>query len=94
MADIRYAPPTRGDLDEIKTGLSARFETFENRMETLLQQAEEKVLNAVFRLAETMQQRLIQAESVQAAFNMRLATLEERITELEKRLSLPPRRVQ
>jgi len=94
MADIRYAPLTRGDLDEIKTELSARFETFENRMETLLQQAEEKVLNAVFRLAETMQQRLIQAEAAQAAFNMRLATLEERITELEKRLSLPPRRVQ
>ena len=94
MADIRHAPLTRGDLEEIKTELNARFEAFEHHMETLLQQAEEKVLTAVFRLAETMQQRLIQAEATQAAFNMRLATLEERITELEKRLSMPPRRVQ
>ena len=94
MADIRTVPLTRADLEELKAEVNARFDAFEHRVENLLQQAEEKVLTAVFRLAETMQQRLIQAEATQAAFNVRLATLEERITELEKRLSIPPRRVQ
>jgi hypothetical protein len=94
MADIRNAPVTRAEFEELKAEVSSRFDAFEHRVETLLQQAEEKILTAVFRLAETMQQRLIQTEANQAAFNVRLATLEERITELEKRLSLPPRRVQ
>ena len=94
MAEPRNAQLTRADLEDLKADLAARFEVFESRVENLLQQAEEKVLTAVFRLAETMQQRLIQAEATQAAFNVRLATLEERITELEKRLSMPPRRVQ
>ena len=94
MADIRNVPLTRGELEELKAEVIARFDAFEQRVENLLQQAEEKILTAVFRLAETMQQRLIQAEATQAAFNIRLATLEERITELEKRLSMPPRRVQ
>lgn len=94
MADSRSTALTRADLEEWKAEMTVRFDVFEHRMENLLQQAEEKVLTAVFRLAETMQQRLIQAEAAQAAFNMRLATLEERLTELEKRLSMPPRRVQ
>jgi len=94
MADSRSTPLTKGDLEEIKVEVTARFDAFEPRIENLLQQGEERLLTAVFRLAETMQQRLIQAEANQAAFNVRLATLEERITELEKRLSMPSRRVQ
>jgi tetrahydromethanopterin S-methyltransferase subunit G len=94
MADVRNVPLTRGDLEEFKAEVASRLDSLEHRVENLLQQAEEKILTAVFRLAETMQQRLIQAEATQAAFNVRLATLEERITELEKRLSMPSRRVQ
>ena len=37
-----------------------------------------------------MQQRIKQNEGNQAAFNARLATLEERLTEVEKRLNMPP----
>jgi hypothetical protein len=37
-----------------------------------------------------MLQRIKQGEGNQAAFNARLATLEERLLEVEKRLNLPP----
>jgi hypothetical protein len=37
-----------------------------------------------------MNQRIKQGEGNQAAFNARLATLEERLLEVEKRLNMPP----
>ena len=51
---------------------------------------EGRIITSNYRLAESMLQRIKQGEGNQAAFNARLATLEERLLEVEKRLNIPP----
>jgi hypothetical protein len=87
--DDRKAPATKADLENFKIEVNARFETFEHRMEQFLSDMEGRIITSTYRLAESMQQRIKQNEGNQAAFNARLATLEERLTEVEKRLNLP-----
>jgi len=60
----------------------------------LLEEMQGHILTSIYRLAESSQQRLTQAESNQSSFNVRLGTLEQRLTELEKRFGLPPQRTQ
>jgi hypothetical protein len=52
------------------------------------------ILTSIYRLAESSQQRLTQAEANQSSFNVRLATLEQWLTDLEKRVDMPPQRTQ
>jgi hypothetical protein len=90
MPNDRSAPSTRGDLEDFKVEVNARFEAFEHRMEQFLSDMEGRIITSNYRLAESMQQRIKQGEGNQAAFNARLASLEERLLEIEKRLNLPP----
>jgi hypothetical protein len=66
------------------------FQAFEHRMEQLLLDMEARIITSNYRLAESMNQRIRQGEGNQAAFNARLATLEDRLLEVEKRLNIPP----
>ncbi len=86
----RNAPATRGDLEDFKIEVNTRFQEFEHRIEHLILESEGRVITSTYRLAESFQQRMTQAESNQAFFNARLATMETRITEIEKRLNMPP----
>ena|SRR5258708_21770578 len=99
--DNRDAPATKGDLAALKGDLedfrvevNTRFEQFEHRMASLLEEMQGHILTSIYRLAESSQQRLSQAEANQSSFNVRLGTLEQRLTELEKRFGLPPQRTQ
>jgi chromosome segregation ATPase len=83
-----------GNLEDFKVEVNTRFTAFEHRMEQLLSDMEGRIITSTYRLAESMQQRIKQTEGNQAAFNSRLATLEERLTEVEKRLNLPPQQTQ
>ena len=92
--DNRDASATKGDLEDFKVEVNTRFEQFEHRIESLLEEMQGHILTSIYRLAESSQQRLTQAESNQSAFNVRLGTLEQRLTELEKRFGVPPRQTQ
>lgn len=59
-------------------------------MEQSLLDSEARIITSNYRSAESIQQRLTQTESAQAALIGRLATIEARLTEVEKRLNLPP----
>jgi hypothetical protein len=80
----------KSDIDNFKVEVNTRFEQFEHRMEQQVLESEGRVITSTYRLAESMQQRIKQNEGNQAAFNARLATLEERLLEVEKRLNMPP----
>jgi len=90
MQNDRNAPSTKGDLEDFQVEVNSRFEAFEHRMEQFLLDMEGRIITSNYRLAESMQQRIKQGEGNQAAFNARLATLEERLLEVEKRLNMPP----
>ena len=101
MEDDRTAPATKGgltqlrsemkgDLEDFKVEVNTRFEAFEHRMEHFLSDMEGRIITSNYRLAESMLQRIKQGEGNQAAFNARLATLEERLLEVERRLNMPP----
>ena len=77
--DNRDAPATKGDLENFKT---------------LLEEMQGHILTSIYRLAESNQLRLTQAEANQSALMVRLGALEERITELEKRFGVPLRQMQ
>lgn len=93
----RNAPATkgdvqdfRGDLENFRVEVNARFHEFEHRMEQFILDAEGRIITSNYRLAESIQQRLNQTEGNQGAIIARLATLDTRITEVEKRLNMPP----
>ncbi len=92
--DNRDAPATKGDLEDFRVEVNTRFEHFEHRMEALLDQMQGQILTSIHRRAESNRQRLSQAEANQSSFNVRLATLERRLTDLEKRIDMPSHRTQ
>ena len=85
---------TLGDVMEAVERLGSRLDLFQTKMETDLAAVAESILSNVFRLAEALQSRVSDLERSDANMKHRLAMLEERLTELEKKLNLPPTRVQ
>jgi phage shock protein A len=85
---------TLGDVTVALERLGSRLEDFQTKMEADLAAVAESILSNVFRLAEALQSRLSDVERSDANMKHRLAMLEERLTELEKKLNLPPTRVQ
>jgi hypothetical protein len=77
--DDRNAPATKGDLRETKDEL----------IETI-RDSETKLLKALYTFAESNQARLTANERETAALKDRLAIVESRLTEIEKKLNLPP----
>ena len=88
LAEVRSE--LKRDLVDFKVEVNMRFEAFEHRMGQFLSDMEARIITSNYRLAESMNQRIKQGEGNQAAFNARLATLEERLLEVEKRLNMPP----
>ena len=88
------AAVTPADLAGFMEALALRLDLFEKKMEAELTGVAESILSNVFRLAEALQSRLTDVERSDANIKHRLSMLEERLTELEKKLNLPPTRLQ
>jgi chromosome segregation ATPase len=84
----------RRDLAAGLEAINDRIGTFEQKIDGSLTIITEKILGNVFRLAEALQSRVVDLERSDANLKHRLAMLEERLTELEKRLNIPPSTVQ
>ena len=82
------------DVAAALQALTSRLDLFEKKIEADLATVTESILTNVFRLAEALQSRVTDLERSDANLKHRLAMLEERLTELEKKLNLPPTRVQ
>jgi hypothetical protein len=80
----------RQGMADLKFAVNTRIHEFEQRAETQLGDVATRLLTTIFHLAEALQSRLMDVERSDANVKHRLAMLEERLTELEKRLALPP----
>ena len=90
-------PATKADLQALKADLEnlgvridGRFHGFEHRVEELIKESETRLLRAFYDFAESNQKRLTEAERGGAGLTERLGIVERRVTEIEKRLHLPP----
>ncbi|MGP8247817.1 MAG: hypothetical protein ACLQVN_25300 [Bryobacteraceae bacterium] len=91
-------------LDERMAGLDERMASLDERMEMLrsevnhshdelmetLRDGQTELLKAFYNYTQTNDERMGLAETEAASFKKRLAILESRIKEVEKRLNMPP----
>jgi hypothetical protein len=77
--DDRNAPATKGDIADS-----------EERVIERLRDIETKLLNAFYGYAKTNDGRVLEVEGNEAVLRTRMATLESRVMEVERRLNIPP----
>ncbi len=84
------APATKGDLqgavDQLRTEMHHQYDD----LKETFRDTETKLLQAFYSFAESNQQRLALVEGNTNAVIVRLATLESRLLEVERRLNMPP----
>jgi Rad3-related DNA helicase len=76
--------------DELKQDMEAMREQLTEELGKAIYDAETRLLNAFYGVANTHGTRLTEAEHESAALKERLAILEQRMTNLEQRLNFPP----
>jgi hypothetical protein len=89
MDDLN-APATKGDLRGAVDQLRAEMNHQYNDLVERIADSETKLLQAFYSFAESNQQRIALVEGNTTAVIARLATLETRLLEVEKRLNMPP----
>ena len=80
-------PATKQDLAEVRTEMKA----MEDRLVKAFRDSQTELLEAFYSFTESNRQRVSQVEGNQIALITRVGTLEDRITDLERRLISPPR---
>jgi hypothetical protein len=80
----------RSDLNERHHMLRSEMQHMHDTLVERMADGETRLLQAFYTFAQTNQQRLGQVEANESAVFARLATLEIRLLEVEKRLNMPP----
>jgi hypothetical protein len=84
------APATKRDLQGVVEQLRSEMQHHYDDLKETIRDSETKLLQAFYSFAESNQQRLALVEGNTNAVIVRLATLETRLLEVEKRLNMPP----
>src|ERR1035441_642903 len=91
-------PATKQDLTEVRTEMKAmderlgdRMQAMEDRLIEAFRDSQTELLKAFYSFTESNRQRVSQVEANQASLITRVGTLEDRITDLERRIISPPR---
>ena len=80
-------PATKQDIAEVRTEMKA----MEDRLIKAFRDSQTELLKAFYSFTESNRQRVSQVEANQASLITRVGTLEDRITDLERRIISPPR---
>jgi uncharacterized protein YceH (UPF0502 family) len=84
----------RAEMKDLESRLEGKQDALEQRLVDRISESardmETRILQAFYSFAESNQTRLTATEREAAAMKDRLASVESRITELEKRLNFPP----
>jgi len=75
MDDDRNSPATRGDVADVLEAV---------------RDIETKLLNAFYGYAKSNDARVLQGEANETVLRNRMSTVESRLTEVERRLNIPP----
>jgi hypothetical protein len=84
-------PATKQDLAEVRTEMENRMQAMEDRLIEAFRDSQTELLQAFYSFTESNRQRVSQVEANQASLITRVGTLEDRITDLERRIISPPR---
>ncbi|MBZ5608801.1 MAG: hypothetical protein LAP38_11110 [Acidobacteriia bacterium] len=101
MATNGNEPATKADLtklrDDVHSDMAKLRDSVNGDMAKLrddlveqMRDSETKLLSAFYAFAESNQKRLVQMDATDAILISRVATLETRLLEVEKRLNIPP----
>jgi hypothetical protein len=98
MNEDRNAPATKGDLYDLEARLEGKLDAVEQRMldaiKAIVHESETRLLTAFHGYANNNDKRIQEVESNETFLRGRIAVLESRITEVERRLNLPPQSTQ
>lgn len=97
-------PATRQDIAEVRTEMKAmegrlddriqamdnRIQAMEDRLIEAFRDSQTELLKAFYSFTESNRQRVSQLEGNQASLITRVGTLEDRMTDLERRIITPP----
>ena len=86
-------PATKQDLAEARTEMENRMQAMEDRLIEAFRDSQTELLKAFYSFTESNRQRVSQVEANQASLITRVGTLEDRITDLERRIISPPNAV-
>src|SRR5437763_4842653 len=97
MADDRNAPATKGDIEDLRSEMKEQIAMVRSEMQHLhddsverARDTETRLLEAFYSFAKTNQARQTGTEQETAALRERLAIVESRLTDVERRLNTPP----
>jgi hypothetical protein len=90
MAADSNSPATKGDLAQLHVEMRTEMSSVEERLTERLRDVETHLLSAFYSFAASNQKRVGEVEHDAAGIKDRLAILEFRLTEVEKRLNMPP----
>jgi hypothetical protein len=90
MATNGSDPATKADLTKLRDDVHGDMAKLRDDLVEQLRDSETKLLTAFYAFAESNQKRLLQAEASDAILISRVASLETRLTDVEKRLNMPP----
>lgn len=79
-------PATKQDIEQLRSEMNHQYSDVVER----ITDAETRLLKAFYSFGESNNKRVIQLEGNEGAIRSRLATLEDRLMEVEKRLNIPP----
>jgi hypothetical protein len=84
-------PATKQDIAEVRTEMKAEMKAMEDRLIEAFRDSQTELLKAFYSFTESNRQRVGQLEGNQASLITRVGTLEDRLTDLERRfLAQPP----
>ena len=84
--DNGSAPATKQDIQQLRSEMGHQYNDLVERMAD----GETRLLNAFYGFAQSNNKRISEVEDNETALRSRMATLENRLMEVEKRLNMPP----
>ena len=92
MDSDRNAPATKGDIADLRADMSAEMKAMEDRLVETMRDGQTELLKAFYSYAQGNDERVAQAEKAGESLTRRMAIMESRVTEVERRLNMPPQR--
>ena len=86
MNGDRTAPATKGDIEDLRSEMKG----MEDRLVETVRDGQTELLKAFYNYARLNDERVAAAESDSVSMKKRMAIMESRLTDVERRLNMPP----
>lgn len=80
----------KSDLGEMRAEFKSDLFTLKDDLIEVIRDSQTEVLRAFYGFSQTVQDRFKEQEDADAALKRRMATIESRVLEIERRLNMPP----